>query len=396
MDATGTVALGTAALTVDQAPNAAILDNVVASIEVQNASGTDIRRNRIGTNFAGTAALAGAPSANGIQLSLAPNTTIGAAGGDGNVISGKAGDGIRIQASTGVVVKGNRIGTSLDGFTAIPNSGDGILTTGFEVPPSATIGGIAAGEGNTIANNAGAGVAVFSSAPAGIVIRGNTIYGNGGIGIDLASDGPTPNDTAGTPDLDTGPNGLQNFPVVANAAQSAGNVSVDITLQSKPSTTFTLDVYVGSSTCDARRWIGTTEVTTNAAGFIQVTGATYASGAGDPQAVIATATGPEGTSEHSACTPISGSGGSLAGSRAAPTASVDLTAEGDADWAVWGFANGGAQCTTDGSCSTTLAPDVRRSGGSGISDLVDVNPGAPIPLRGHRLRPGAAVHVLVG
>ena len=313
VDATGTTALGTAALNVDQAPGTAILDNVVASIDVQSASGTNIRRNKIGTNATGTAALAGAPSASGIQLLAAPNTTIGAAGGDGNVISGKSGDGIQIQDSTGVTVKGNRIGTSLDGLTAIPNGADGILTTGVVTPPSATIGGIVAGEGNTIANSAGAGVAVFASAPTGIVIRGNAIHGNGGLGIDLGSDASTPNDTGGTPDVDTGPNGLQNFPVVANAVQSGGSVSVDVVLQSTPLTTFTLDVYVGSAACDARTWIGTTEVSTNSDGFVQRLGLTYTSGAGEPQTVITTATGPEGTSELSACTPISGSPPALTG-----------------------------------------------------------------------------------
>ena len=316
VDANGTAALGTAALRVDQAPTTAIHDNVVASIDVQSASGTDIRRNRIGTNAAGTAALTGASSANGIQLNLAPNTTIGATDGDGNVVSGKAGDGIRIQDSTGVVVKANRIGTSLDGLSAIPNSGDGILTIGAGTPPSATIGGIAAGDGNTIAHNAGAGVAVFASAPTGIVIRGNAIYGNGGLAIDLGSDGPTANDVG---DVDTGPNGLQNRPAVETATQSgsgAGLLTVGIGLSGKLGTVYSLDVYAGPS-CGTREWIGTTDIQTapddptkirvaGSGSYVSTLSLGYTSNDGAPEFASATVTGPEGTSELSDCTSISG------------------------------------------------------------------------------------------
>ena len=48
----------------------------------------------------------------------------------------------------------------------------------------------------------------------------------------------------------------------------------------------------------------------------------------------------------------------------------NLTMEGNQDWAVWGFADGGK--------STSLAPDVRKSGGSGISDLTSLSNGNPL------------------
>lgn len=54
-------------------------------------------------------------------------------------------------------------------------------------------------------------------------------------------------------------------------------------------------------------------------------------------------------------------------------ANVDLTALGATDWAVWGYANGGT--------STSLAPDVTMSGGSGISSLTYIDPKTQ-PLRG--------------
>ena len=52
----------------------------------------------------------------------------------------------------------------------------------------------------------------------------------------------------------------------------------------------------------------------------------------------------------------------------APTL-VDLTAAGNIDWAVWGTAN------------TSLGPDVRKSGGSAISDLTNIDPAPTAPLR---------------
>ena len=47
-----------------------------------------------------------------------------------------------------------------------------------------------------------------------------------------------------------------------------------------------------------------------------------------------------------------------------------------------GLLDGGEQCNTAGVCSETLSPDVRKTGGTGISNLVNINPGPAIPLRG--------------
>ena len=53
---------------------------------------------------------------------------------------------------------------------------------------------------------------------------------------------------------------------------------------------------------------------------------------------------------------------------------VNLTSLGDVDWAVWGYASSGT--------STSLSPDESKSGGSGISDLMDIDPGIDDALRG--------------
>jgi hypothetical protein len=63
----------------------------------------------------------------------------------------------------------------------------------------------------------------------------------------------------------------------------------------------------------------------------------------------------------------------LSGSLSPTGGAVDLTTEGTQDWALWGYAASGT--------STSLAPDVRKAGGSAISDLTDINPTA-VPRRG--------------
>jgi hypothetical protein len=64
----------------------------------------------------------------------------------------------------------------------------------------------------------------------------------------------------------------------------------------------------------------------------------------------------------------------LTGSLTTQDANVNLTSEGTKDWAIWGYANGGT--------STSLVPDVRKSGGSAISALTDINPPPSLALRG--------------
>ncbi len=117
-----------------------------------------------------------------------------------NVVSGNGSNGIEIAGSdaTGNWVAGNLIGTDTAGTAAIANGGDGVLFdvgAGANV-----LGGDAPGAGNIVAFNAGNGVTVGDSptdAISGDVVLGNSIYANGKIGIDLGDDGPTPNGADG-------------------------------------------------------------------------------------------------------------------------------------------------------------------------------------------------------
>lgn len=221
-----------------------------------------IQGNYIGTNAAGTADV---QNIDGIALSTFGNTVGGAAPGEGNLISGNEGHGILIE-DIGNVVEGNLIGTDASGAAPIPNIGDGIRLDGKSAALN-TIGGTAAGAGNTIAFNEGRGVG--HSGFNGNSIRGNRIFSNDDLGIDLGgSDGVTPND-AGDPD--NGPNLLQNFPVLTSASSGGGTTTIQGNLNSTPVTIFNLDFYANAA-CDSsgngegQTYLGASSVTTDAAG----------------------------------------------------------------------------------------------------------------------------------
>lgn len=160
-----------------------------------------------------------------------------------------------------------------------------------------TVGGTTTDLANSIYDNyLGVGV----SSGTGNTIRLNTMYNNDSGGIDLNLDGPTANDAL---DADTGPNGLQNFPVLTDVDVATGDISGE--LDSSPNTLFAIDVYVNRSGCHAsgygegEEFIGSTTVTTDGSGHGEFT-LPWAQPSADP--ITATATDPAGnTSEFSEC-----------------------------------------------------------------------------------------------
>jgi CSLREA domain-containing protein len=159
----------------------------------------------------------------------------------GNVISGNSSWGIRIQDGAHTI-KDNLIGLASDGVSDLGNGGEGIIVESLNAGGS-VIGGVGPTDPNTIAYN-GTGVDVEGGV--GTSIRGNSIRSNDGLGIDLGPGGVTANDPPANLDDDTGPNNLQNFPVITSATSS----SVDGELDSLPEQQFTVDFYA-SPTCDA-------------------------------------------------------------------------------------------------------------------------------------------------
>jgi hypothetical protein len=239
-------------------------------------------------------------AAYGVVLAHAPGNLVGrTVAGARNVISGNNQDGVQLQGASGTLLQGNFIGTTATGTAGLPNTGHGVLLTAAS---GNTIGGTAAGAGNTLAFNGGDGVFVESGT--GNAIRRNAIFANTGLGIDLAPSGVTPNDPG---DGDTGANNLQNFPVLTAVTSTATTTTITGLLNSVASTGFTLEFF-RNLTCDGptngegRVFLRDVPVTTNASGTATFSVAvTPPVPAGQIVTATATRTATRDTSEFSAC-----------------------------------------------------------------------------------------------
>jgi titin len=252
----GTNAQGNAALTnnaqgVDLESNGNLVGgttpgarNIIAgnTLEGMTISGDSniVQGNYIGTDITGTNAL---PNATGIAISYAFRNVVGGrTQGAGNLISGNAGSGVVIVSSGAENrVEGNLIGTQEDGISPLGNQSAGVFLG--EWASHNTIGGSASEAANTIAFNAGHGVELAQDSIGNRVSR-NSIYANGKLGINLKggvedSKGVTINDQN---DADTGPNDLQNYPVLTTGI---GGDYLDLSgfLGSKPNSMYTLEFY---------------------------------------------------------------------------------------------------------------------------------------------------------
>ena len=266
--------------------------------------------NFIGLNAAGTAALtapvnpgAGVQIFGGAQGNSIGGTISGTTGGR-NFICGNSGAGVTISGSptSGNFIVGNSIGVTPTG-TLVANTNEGIalFADGSGGTQNNTIGGSTPGAANLISGNGGAGVAIYNPGTTGNRISGNSITANGGLGIDLWGDGVTANDAG---DGDTGPNNLQNFPVLTSAILGTAT-TVSGTLNSTASTTFRLEFFANvsgdaSGAGEGLNFIGATNVTTNASGNATFTSLALPAIVPAGQKISATATDPAGnTSEFS-------------------------------------------------------------------------------------------------
>ena len=282
-----------------------IISGATIGVLIQSGPNNHVVGNKIGTNAAGDAA---APNHTGVFVQ-GPASTItigGSTPGAGNIISSSTNEGIVISGSNDNTIRGNYIGTNAAGTAALPNT----FGIGLYDSASNTIGGPAAGEGNLISGNSGAGIWIDNSGGnngAGHVFKGNLIgtnsAGNGalsngtyGIAIEnsdlhtiggvstgdanvigysgsdgvyigtgsiqnsvrgnsIHSNGGLAIDLADngvssndTDDHDGGPNNFQNFPVITAAVDlGSGQTKVMGTLDGLSLTTFTLDLYSNGS-----------------------------------------------------------------------------------------------------------------------------------------------------
>jgi nitrogen fixation protein len=250
------------------------IDNVIAGGSngfSVNGSGHTFKGNFIGTDVTGTKRM----EVYEHDFAVAATNCIigGSAPGEGNVIAAANFYEGLLLGGSGHVVYGNFIGTDPIGTIDLGSNRIGIIVTGDDM----TIGGVNPGEGNTIAFNG----KTFGSGGVGISaqhvrVRGNRIYSNNGLGIDLpvgGNGGVTPNDPG---DADSGPNGLQNYPILTSAGpalpQGSGTHITGI-LNSTPATTFDLDFYSNPACAprpqeflEGQDYIGSHQVTTDGSG----------------------------------------------------------------------------------------------------------------------------------
>ncbi len=138
-----------------------------------------IHGNKIGTTAAGDAALA---NVRGVLVTNSVNNQIGE---EPNVISGNVREGVKIfgPATTGNVVRDNRIGTNAAGDAAIGNREGVIITSGAG---GNTVGGADGSAGNVISGNRKIGIFLLAD--------NNDVQGNL-IGTNSAGDAPVGNET---------------------------------------------------------------------------------------------------------------------------------------------------------------------------------------------------------
>ncbi|WP_168221729.1 beta strand repeat-containing protein [Aquisphaera giovannonii] len=180
-------------------------------------SGSGADRNLVTGNFIGTDVTGSTARPNvggGILVGSSDNTIGGTAAVERNLISGNGKDGILIEsgevnAATGNVILGNRIGTDAAGSLAVGNA-----QTGLRVRSTGnTVGGTSSGAGNLIAGNLKEGLFVQGG--------GNAFLGNF-IGVDAAGTAALGNGLSGLTLEGSGSNTVRGNVLSGNGTASSG------------------------------------------------------------------------------------------------------------------------------------------------------------------------------
>ncbi len=160
-----------------------ISGNDGTGVAIEGSNGNLVEANYIGTDVAGMAPIA---NAWGIQLYQADNNTIGGTtAGRRNVISGN-GEAIRANSSVAdTAIEGNYVGTDAAGTGALPNGAGVDFYGGGD--QNNVVGGTVAGARNVISGNSADGVGLFNTGTTANTIEGNYI------GTDTTGSAPLPN-----------------------------------------------------------------------------------------------------------------------------------------------------------------------------------------------------------
>jgi CSLREA domain-containing protein len=211
-----------------------------------------IEGNYIGTDISGTKAIepaihlsvgiAGDGSPSGVRIGGTTGADTPTCDGACNLISGGS-EGI-VGGAVNWTIEGNYIGTDATGTQPLPNkqvdpnTAAGVSLAGLS--NGTTIGGLDPAAGNLIAYNDGVGVLIVDCF-CGNAILSNRIFDNRGTGIQLGSFPPINlNDTG---DGDTGPNDLQNYPVITDVSVANGETTVTGTFNSRANRAYHLQFF---------------------------------------------------------------------------------------------------------------------------------------------------------
>ncbi len=290
------------------------------AVQIFDATGTLIENNQIGMTPDGlqqghlATTLGVSLDGENYDTVIRNNRIAGILGhGIGPHYTGKNGVAISVYGEgAGVTIVGNTIGLDANDQPLLPST-NGIAMVNYYRGPvrDVLIGGPGAGEGNEIAGMLDAAIGVAHTF-SGVRIAGNSLHDNQGIGIDLITPlfqtGVTPNDPL---DLDSGGNGLQNFPVITEAFRSGGGATARGTLDSAPNRAYRIELFANSS-CDAsghgegELFLGAVNLNTDAAGSGSFS---LTSALPVPAGWTLTATAADllsgDSSEFSACAPLS-------------------------------------------------------------------------------------------
>lgn len=297
--------------------------NFGVSMIFADTSGNRVQGNRIGTNGAGLAAIPNGSTTedegDGVRIVTGADGNIvgGTARGEGNLISGNLGNGIIFRDSSNNRAQGNLIGTNADGSANLANGRSGVLinASGQVSPPAVgftraantdnvpvptptpgadtrgkratnlvprvgagtatgnLIGGTDANTFNVISGNTANGITVTGDGATGNSFLGNSIFDNGGLAIELIG-GNANDNSGGTNDIgdtDSGPNGLQNSPILFSAEITNRQRVVRGAYNLKPNSSYRFEFFANdtpdpSGLGEGQRFIGFQNISTDRSG----------------------------------------------------------------------------------------------------------------------------------
>ncbi len=248
-------------------PNLISGGNRGVMIQGMGATANEVVNNLIGSTIDGVTPLGNQNA--GILLSNGTSSNIISR----NVIMANSSDeaGIWMDSTFSNTIKSNYIGTSANQFAVAGNGNAGTYSAGIFLMNESSnnmIGGVNSVDGNVIANNV-FGILLESNTGFGNSFKSNIFYNNTEMAIDIDADyTPSGLDVL---DVDSGPNGTQNYPIITSSYVTSSEISIVGTFNSKANTAYAIQYYSNvscnqSGNGEGKVLIGTQIITTNSSG----------------------------------------------------------------------------------------------------------------------------------